>query len=960
MGKPIAFNTGSRLTGTIKSSTLAVGNNDNVDWGAGQSNKTWYNGIDSGHQYVIITGSNPPAMWATGDFTDANLLATINGLPDRVGYTRFTDVKTAVSWSVASGKYTILKSEDVYPSPNSNGLIVSFDPKTLNRIPNGNFMNYSSYGGDRYPFYFDYGSPSPTVVDISNDKPYVGSNSTKAMKMFAGGGFWAGIGGKLGLEVGKQYTLSWWYKQNNSNNYRFVWNNQGGSGDNNFYLGTATATTTWSRSSITFTHVIDKFYFFTISNGSDAGSELLMTEIQLEEGNTPTTYKNFGDYDLPSNGGTITGSWTLNNMTGYQQWAWDGSKGGCYNFDGTNDFISMPFNSGLVTNTVTVNMWCYADTLNTYRTPFTSEPGLGAGVNGYGFRQRLDNTWWWVIGYEGNGAATATSLEKNTWVNLTGTYDGTTVKLYKNGLLVSSTSGGGRTVNFTSPSINGNIRIGSLTSGNDFFSGKIASLNIYNRTLSATEIKDLFESQKSRFGFLTPVETGLVLHLDAGDPNSYSGTGTTWYDLSGRDNNATLVNNPTYNTDNGGYFQFDGASDYASIYMGTNSGLGVGSKCSLEMYVKNDYSMRAGAGGSHWNFGFEGSGFSHTGGGRGSISSYFQSNQFHHYVFIWDQATNSNLMYRDGILVYTANTGNWSAVDWLGGYFILGGANGNGNNVQSYGSPHIATLKLYNRILTSNEVWQNYNATKSKFSVKNTFDSNLQIHWDASLPTSTINNDIRNTIDTTNGTTTFSRIVDLSGNNRHLTQTVKAQQLLYSPSNQNLRAGVTSTGAASTGMAMNGTLTTGARSFFIVGKGSSTEWVSWDRGGAVAGSLQIGYGGINGWNDSVQDIGVIGIGGGNAIDTYIVSYLFDSSQTLMYRNGNLNRAQSNSTFVLNGSTVSIFSRYLGGTTYDSQQAGTWYEVIYLSKIPTISEYNYLMTYLGEKWNVSYGLLSNYN
>ena len=159
-------------------------------------------------------------------------------------------------------------------------------------------------------------------------------------------------------------------------------------------------------------------------------------------------------------------------------------------------------------------------------------------------------------------------------------------------------------------------------------------------------------------------------------------------------------------------------------------------------------------------------------------------------------------------------------------------------------------------------------------------------------------------------------------------------------------------------MAMSGTLTTGARSFFIVGKGSSINWINWDRSGAIRGSLNIRYSGINGWDDNQSDIGVIGIGGGNGTDTYILSYLFDSSQTLMYRNGNLNRAQSNSTFTQNGNTVSIFSRYLGGTTYDSQQAGTWYEVIYLSKIPTISEYNYLMTYLGEKWGVSYGLLSN--
>lgn len=42
------------------------------------------------------------------------------------------------------------------------------------------------------------------------------------------------------------------------------------------------------------------------------------------------------------------------------------------------------------------------------------------------------------------------------------------------------------------------------------------------------------------------VTNGLVLCLDAGNPRSYSGTGTLWYDLSGEGNNATLYNNPTY------------------------------------------------------------------------------------------------------------------------------------------------------------------------------------------------------------------------------------------------------------------------------------------------------------------------------------------------------------------------------------------------------------------------------
>jgi hypothetical protein len=45
------------------------------------------------------------------------------------------------------------------------------------------------------------------------------------------------------------------------------------------------------------------------------------------------------------------------------------------------------------------------------------------------------------------------------------------------------------------------------------------------------------------------VTDGLVLALDAGNPKSYPGSGTTWTDLSGNGNNGTLVNGVGYNSE---------------------------------------------------------------------------------------------------------------------------------------------------------------------------------------------------------------------------------------------------------------------------------------------------------------------------------------------------------------------------------------------------------------------------
>ncbi|PWH09940.1 hypothetical protein DEJ39_08885, partial [Bacteroidetes bacterium SCGC AAA795-G10] len=60
------------------------------------------------------------------------------------------------------------------------------------------------------------------------------------------------------------------------------------------------------------------------------------------------------------------------------------------------------------------------------------------------------------------------------------------------------------------------------------------------------------------------VTDGLILHLDAGDSNSYSGFGNTWYDLSGNNNHGTL-NGPSFTNTGLKHFVFNGSDDVASL-----------------------------------------------------------------------------------------------------------------------------------------------------------------------------------------------------------------------------------------------------------------------------------------------------------------------------------------------------------------------------------------------------------
>tara|TARA_R110000737_G_scaffold66484_2_gene94518 strand:- start:984 stop:2615 length:1632 start_codon:yes stop_codon:yes gene_type:complete len=59
------------------------------------------------------------------------------------------------------------------------------------------------------------------------------------------------------------------------------------------------------------------------------------------------------------------------------------------------------------------------------------------------------------------------------------------------------------------------------------------------------------------------VTDDLILNLDASDVSSYPTAGTTWYDISGADNNGAMINGLSFNS--GGWMDFDGADDSVSI-----------------------------------------------------------------------------------------------------------------------------------------------------------------------------------------------------------------------------------------------------------------------------------------------------------------------------------------------------------------------------------------------------------
>jgi hypothetical protein len=79
----------------------------------------------------------------------------------------------------------------------------------------------------------------------------------------------------------------------------------------------------------------------------------------------------------------------------------------------------------------------------------------------------------------------------------------------------------------------------------------------------------------------------LELYLNASDSTSYGGSGTTWTDISGNSNDGT-ISGATFDTDNGGYFDFDGSNDEVSLNSGNTISASTFDNCTFEYWIKLD------------------------------------------------------------------------------------------------------------------------------------------------------------------------------------------------------------------------------------------------------------------------------------------------------------------------------------------------------------------------------------
>lgn len=346
-------------------------------------------------------------------------------------------------------------------------------------------------------------------LDAGNRKAFAGIGSERVGGLIPAFGNWNGLVGTTAGYVNNGKTgvylsitsangggVNWWYSTNGaqecSSNTRYMitakvkWTSGATPNANLLYVRqfNSGGSQTSENGKFNSSQVIaleDGYYLawavFTTDSTTTSfyihGYEYQNIQIYLED----VQCKQFGISDISSvgNSTSVTSNITFNNNKSLV-------------FNGTSDYIDITTNLGTLSG-YTFSYWAKRDAESRFH--------IGAR-GGSGFYQYGDNSW----AYTHGGAAgeyyypKSVSIPVSTWGHYTITYDGSYVRIYRNGVYEGAQASSG-TADFTS-----GWRIGNgmnLNSGY-FFQGSMGVFNMYNRALSAEEVKQNFNAHRGRYG----------------------------------------------------------------------------------------------------------------------------------------------------------------------------------------------------------------------------------------------------------------------------------------------------------------------------------------------------------------------------------------------------------------------------------------------------------------------------
>jgi hypothetical protein len=447
-----------------------------------------------------------------------------------------------------------------------------------------------------------------------------------------------------------------------------------------------------------------------------------------------TTWSDLSTYN---NNATLTNSPTYNVGTG----------GGSFAFNGSTQYA--PVTAALLNTTYTGKTVFFVGRLNSaawtpgvgqFRAMFGSA-GSPRNFNFYVYHDTGNSIYFHYSTTGSSFITNSVSLNTNTWFVAAVTQDATTTKVYLNGTEVYSVSG-----QTLSQYANGGEE--AVGKADNYWYGDIAVCALYSRGLSAAEILNNYNAFAARVG-LTPtgtapvgrassdntmyvtgifdeftgatiVDSSLKLWLDAGQTASYSGSGSTWTDLSSTGNNGTLVNSPTYSSTNGGSLEFNGTNNYITFpvdnrpTISTTTGFTIGmwvfqaatQASAFWNYFYNNGSLEIGS------YGTNGTSFLMKDYGAPSTPTVSTGNIVTGWNYIAFGTDSSRIPFMYHYNATTSSYGTASAfnpVTYTIDKLLQGGS--------TYYGAKFGLIQIYDRVLSTDEVATNFNALRGRYGI---------------------------------------------------------------------------------------------------------------------------------------------------------------------------------------------------------------------------------------------------
>jgi hypothetical protein len=764
MPQPVTYNPGTPVSGSIQENSISyVVDGQNRNYRGGFGGLSWMSEVPAANNVIFIGNStslgrgpaNIPLFYPSYNNSAAKIIYAANTLP---GSPRnFTTTGSAYDWAVTNN-FFINNSDNPIPRIDADGLALYLDASQPTSYPqtgtswydfsgknnNGTLVNGPTWNSNGY-FTFDGVDDFvqiPNAVSLRPSNELTIEMVVRAVSITANWNLLYGqnpyTGGQLVfLETGGTLIRALHYV--NGTEYRcntnesisttvfkhIVFTFKTGDAIRSYFNGTPS--TVESLPAGTFTYNTTNPYYLSYFGGSIPNIQYdtvksynkALTESEIKQnyfqGNIVTgslvfmvDANNLVSY--PKSGTTayaLTGSnnGTLINGTGYSN-----SNGGTWTFDGVDDGI----NIGTLTPTggATFEAWINITSGNSnYGAIFTN---WGSSADAF-FIGTYPSSNYIQVYFNGFLIFQVLNLPFNTWILLTVTNNGSNVSAYVNGILTNTASG-------TLVPATGVTSIGYDVNRTNYpFKGNISNAKIYNKALTSDEVQQNYQATKDKFIGQNIVTNGLVAYVDATNKDSYPGTGTTWYDLSGNGNNFTFSSTP--NVLNGLF------NSGASVFAYRNA---IPVDSSVNGYtLEACFKLNSSTGGGYQNITQNGGGdptrhMMWYNGGSNSFLALFHTPSFYNNI---SDTLSLNTWYYLQLSYNPAGGGSNGRRAWLNGVektvnnTAVGNATPSGyftisvdsNLVSNKSDTSYAFVRYYNRYLTEAEILQNYNATKTRF-----------------------------------------------------------------------------------------------------------------------------------------------------------------------------------------------------------------------------------------------------